>query len=62
MTRRSRRELPTHMVIHRDLFKYNQITLFPCFIFIPKVGVSFFCVRLFFVIATHSSSLVSLIF
>jgi len=32
----SRRELSIDMVIHRDIFKNNQITLFPSFTFIPK--------------------------
>jgi len=33
------------MVIHRVIFKNNQITPFPCFTFIPKTGVSFYCVK-----------------
>jgi len=31
------------MVIHRGIFKNNQITLFPCFTCIPETGVSFWC-------------------
>ena len=38
------------MVIDRYILNYNQITLFHCFIFIPKIsmgrlktGVSFYC-------------------
>jgi len=39
--KRSRRELSIDMVIHRGIFENNKITLFPCFTFIPKTGVSF---------------------
>jgi len=39
---RSRRELSIDMAIHsRDIFKNNQIKLFPSFTFIHKTGVSF---------------------
>jgi len=34
--KRSRPELSDDMVIHRGMFKYNQITLFRCFTFIRK--------------------------
>jgi len=37
----SRRELSIDMVIHRGIFKNNQITFFPCFTFIPKAGLVF---------------------
>jgi len=40
--KRSRRELSIDMVIHRGIFKNNQITL-SRFTFIPKTGVSFHC-------------------
>jgi len=33
------------MVIRWDIFKHNQMTLFACFTFIPKTGVSFSCAR-----------------
>ena len=36
----SRRELSIDTVM--DIFKNNQITLLPCFTFIPKTGVSFY--------------------
>jgi len=39
----SRRDISIDMVIHRGIFKNNQITLFPCFTFVPKTGVSFYC-------------------
>ena len=35
---RSGQELFIDMVIHRGIFKNNQITSFPCFTFIPKTG------------------------
>jgi len=35
---RSRQELSTDMVIDSGIFKNNQTTPFPCFIFIPKTG------------------------
>jgi len=44
--KRSRRELSIDMVIHRNIFKNNQVKLSPCFTFIPKTGVSFYCVHL----------------
>jgi len=40
--KRSRRELSIDMVVHRDIFENNQITLFRCFTVIPKSGVSFY--------------------
>jgi len=48
----SRRELSIDMVIQSGIFINNQITLFPCFTFISKTGVSFnsvqgFILRLF---------------
>jgi len=46
LIKRSRRELSIDMVIHRGIFKINQITLFPCFTFMPDKGVSFYGVRL----------------
>ena len=36
--KRSRRKLSIGMVIHRDIFKINQIISFPCFIVIPTTG------------------------
>jgi len=39
----SRRELSIEMVIHRSIFKNNQITHFSCFTFISTTGVSFYC-------------------
>jgi len=36
------RELAIDMVVHGGIFKFNQITLFPCFTFIPKLGASFY--------------------
>ena len=47
--KRSRRELSVNVVIHRFIFKNNQITPFPCLTFIPKPGIGlpktgfFFC-------------------
>jgi len=32
------------MVVYRDIFENNQITLLPCFTFIPKTGVGFYYV------------------
>jgi len=40
----SRRELSIDIIIHWGIFKNNPISLFPCFTFIPKTGVSFYCV------------------
>jgi len=37
------RELSIDMVIHGGIFKNNQITVSPCFTFIPKTGVRFYC-------------------
>jgi len=37
--KRSRRELSIDMVIDRFISKNNQITVFPCFTFIPKTGM-----------------------
>ena len=48
--KRSRRELSIDMVIDRFISKNNQITVFPCFTFIPKTGMGlsqigfFYCV------------------
>ena len=39
----SPRELFIDMVIHRGIFKNNPITLSPCFTFMSKQGVSFYC-------------------
>jgi len=39
--KRSRRELSIDMVIHKGIFKNNQITLFSCFTFIPKIVLVF---------------------
>ena len=39
--KRSRRELSIDMVIPTDIFKNNQITLFPCFTSTPKTGLVF---------------------
>jgi len=44
--KRSHRELSIDIVIHRGIFKHNQITLFPRFTIILKPGVSFYCERL----------------
>jgi len=41
--KRSRREFSVDMAVHRDIFKNNQITLFPCFASVPKTGLSFYC-------------------
>jgi len=42
--KRSRRELSIDKVIHRDIFKNNQITLLPCVNnFVPKTEVSCYC-------------------
>jgi len=35
----SRRDLFIDMVVDRFIFKNNQITLSPCFAFIPRTGV-----------------------
>jgi len=35
----SRRDLLIEMVVERFIFKNNEITLSPCFTFIPKTGV-----------------------
>ena len=35
----SRRDLFINMVVVRFIFIINQITLFPCFTFIPETGV-----------------------
>jgi len=40
--KRSRRELSIDVIIHKGIFNNNQITLFPCFAFIPVTGVSFY--------------------
>jgi len=40
--KRSRRELSIDMVVHKGIFKNNQITLFLCFTY--KTGVSFYFV------------------
>ena len=32
------------VVLQRRIFKNNQIALLPCFIFMPKTGVIFYCV------------------
>ena len=37
--------LSIDMVVHRVIFKNYQITLFPSFTFLPKTGVSFYCVH-----------------
>jgi len=37
--KRSLRELSIDMIIQRCIFKYNQISLFPCFTFVPKTGM-----------------------
>jgi len=42
--KRSLQELYIDVVIHWGIFKDNLITLFPRFDFIPKIGVSFYCV------------------
>jgi len=47
--KRSRRELSFDMAIHVDIFKLNQITLFPCFNFRPKTGSIFTIHFLFFI-------------
>jgi len=44
--KRSRRELSLEMVICWNTFRYNQITLSPCFTFIPKTGVVQFKIEL----------------
>jgi len=44
----SRRELSIDAVIHRGIFKGNQMTLLPCFTFVPKTGVSFYCEQITF--------------
>jgi len=41
--KRSRRELSIDMITRRDIFKNNQVTVFPCSIFITKTGASFSC-------------------
>ena len=38
----SHRELSIDMIIHTGIFKDNQITLYPCFTFIPKTRVRFY--------------------
>ena len=43
--KRSRRELAIDMVVHRGIFKFNQITLVLCFTFIPKSGGNFYSVN-----------------
>jgi len=42
-----RRELSIDMIIDRGIFKNNQISLSPCFPFIPKTGASFYRAYLF---------------
>jgi len=37
--KRSRRELSISMIIDKFVLRNNQLTLFPCFTFIPEVGV-----------------------
>ena len=45
--KRFRRELSFDLaVFHEGIFKNNQITLFPCFTFMPKTGGGFYCVQL----------------
>jgi len=44
--KRSCRELPIDIIIHRGIFKNKQITLFPCFTVIHKSGDSFIVIRL----------------
>jgi len=51
--KRSRRELFIDMVIRKGIFKNNQITLFPCFTFIPKTG--FFLLWEFIDIPTNTA-------
>jgi len=41
----SQRDLFIDMVVDRFIFKNNQITVYPCFIFIPKTELSFYCVK-----------------
>jgi len=41
--KRSRRELSIDKVIYRGIFKNNLVTVFPCFTFILKTGVNFYC-------------------
>jgi len=41
--KRSRREFTINVVIHSFIFINNQITPFPCFTFIPKTGIIFYC-------------------
>jgi len=43
------------MDLDRFIFKNNQITLFPCFTFIPKTGVDYLIQGLFFLSADHST-------
>jgi len=38
-TESSRRDLFIYVIVERFIFKRNQITLSPCFTFIPKTGV-----------------------
>jgi len=52
--KRSRRELSINIVIDRSIFQNNQVTLSPCFTFIPqtniglpKTGLCFFTVHNF---------------
>jgi len=41
----SSRALHIDMVIHKSIFKTNQITVFPRFTFILKTGASFYCAQ-----------------
>ena len=42
--KRSRRELSIDRIVLRAIFKFKQITLFPCFTFIYLKQVGFYCV------------------
>jgi len=41
----SSRALHYDMAVHRGIFKNYQITLFRCFVFIPKTGIRFHCLE-----------------
>jgi len=60
---RSCRELLNNLIINRFIFKYNQITLFPCVTFIPKIGmglpktgINFYSARRFFDLFTRKKN------
>jgi len=55
---RSRCELSKDVVIHRYILNINQITLFPCFNFMPKQGLVFTVFKHFWIFHLCESTVV----